>query len=395
MQRYVKFPFFYFFVAASIGLLLRWHFVEPIGWLKFPFWLHAHSHLMFLGWIFNLILLALTGEFVAPGQRGKYHKLFLAIQGVLLIMLVAFPLQGYGVVSIAVSTLHTILVCIFIVWFFRDTKDNSHLLPVKLSRIALLFFILSFLGPLSLGPLMMNNLAQSQWYYFAVYFYLHFQYNGVFTFAVFSLFFQWLQREGVDYSKRQASLFSYWMLIACSPAYFLSTLWASPGMFFSATGAIAAGMQGIALGFLITVLRSVPRIVFSQLPFIVKAFLLTAFTAFFVKLLLQALSAFPAVALLAYNVRNYIMAYLHLVLLGMITTFLLAWCIAKQWLSLSSPAGILFLIGFAGTEWILISKPFHISPVINTPVLIYFFSLLIAVAIGFYFLRAVFGQPSG
>ncbi|MBA4054858.1 MAG: hypothetical protein C0490_09115, partial [Marivirga sp.] len=58
MQKLFSIPLIFFFIASCIGLMLRWHFVSAISWLKYPYWLHAHSHIMFLGWIFNALMLA-------------------------------------------------------------------------------------------------------------------------------------------------------------------------------------------------------------------------------------------------------------------------------------------------------------------------------------------------
>jgi hypothetical protein len=49
-----------------------------------------------------------------------------------------------------------------------------------------------------------------------------------------------------------------------------------------------------------------------------------------IKLWLQFFSAFPAVAEIAYDVRNFIVAYLHLVLIGFISILTFAFILIKQ-----------------------------------------------------------------
>ena len=332
MQKYVRFPFLFFFLAACVGLLLRWHFISPLSWLKFPYWLHAHSHLVFLGWIFNLLSLAFIHTHIEEVHKTKYIAIFLIIQVLLLGMLISFPLQGYGFYSILISTLHTVVVGVFVIWFFKDTSNKRYDPSRWFARISLIFFLISALGPFSLGPLMVNGLVYTKWYYFAVYYYLHFQYNGVFTFGVLSLFFGLLKERGVIVDQLLVRRFGYLMLIACFPAYFLSTLWAMPGLVFNIIGLVAALMQLVAFIYFIKIVRSIPASMIKNVSRTARLLFAVAFLSFILKLILQTWSAHPHIAQLAYEIRNYVMAYLHLVLLGMVTCFLLGWSLERKWI---------------------------------------------------------------
>ncbi len=377
MQKYVRFPVLFFFMAACVGLLLRWHFISPISWLKFPYWLHAHSHLMFLGWIFNLLMLAFIHNHVDQDKRNRYKTLFLIIQVLLLGMLISFPLQGYGTYSILLSTFHTIGVGVFAFWFFKDTKHSGFNPSRLFARISLFFFLISSLGPFTLGPLMVNGLVQTNWYYFAVYYYLHFQYNGVFTFGVLSMFFELLNNKGIIVDQHATRRFGHLMIIACFPAYFLSTLWSTPGLLFNGIGLVAALMQLIALFYFIQMLRSVSPVYIKRISSPAKILFVVALLSFIAKLILQLLSGHPATAQLAYEVRNYVMAYLHLVLVGMISSFLLGWCIEMNWIKNPSLYKIVFfLTGFVGMEIILVSRIQTAGSLINSPNLLFVFSCL-------------------
>lgn len=382
MQKYARFPFLFFFLAACIGLLLRLHFLSPLAWLKFPYWLHAHSHLMFLGWVFNLLSLAFIHAHIEEHHRKKYITLFLIIQVLLLGMLISFPLQGYGIYSIAISTLHTVAVGLFAFWFFKDTASMGYNPSRWFACISLTFFLISALGPFSLGPLMVNGLGYTKWYYFAVYYYLHFQYNGVFTFGVLSLFFGLLSERGVIVDQILVKRFGNLMLIACFPIYFLSTLWAKPGMIFNIIGLVAAIIQLVALIYFIKIARSIPASVIKKVSLSARLLLVVAFLSFALKLILQALSAHPHTAQLAYEIRNYVMAYLHLVLFGMISCFLLAWSLEKGWLRKTGLTGIvLFVIGFIGMEITLISNNSFHGSMINAASLLFIFSAIILMGI--------------
>jgi len=380
MQKYVKFPFLFFLLAACVGLLLRWHLMSPVSWLKFPYWLHAHSHLMFLGWIFNLLSLAFIHAHIAEHLRKKYITLFLIIQVLQLGMLISFPLQGYGFYSILISALHTLVVAVFTIWFLKDTKNNVADPSCWFARISLIFFLVSALGPFSLGPLMVNGLVYSKWYYFAVYYYLHFQYNGVFTFGVFSLFFGLLKERDVIVNQSLVKQLGYLMLIACFPAYFLSTLWSKPGFLFNIIGLGAALMQLMALIYCIKIVKSIATSVTKNVSLPARILFVVAFLSFILKLILQTLSAHPHIAQLAYEVRNYVMAYLHLVLIGMISSFLLAWSMERGWLDKNSPIGVFcFTGGFIGMEMMLVvNSPFTGLMFESASVLMFFSSIMLA-----------------
>src|SRR5688572_3400607 len=101
-----------------MGLLLRMQLALPIHGITFSFLLHGHSHVMFLGWVFNVFLIAYVTEFT-EGDQKTFKLIFWILQALVAGMLISFPLQGYGLVSIILSTLHTLLVFVFIAVFFK------------------------------------------------------------------------------------------------------------------------------------------------------------------------------------------------------------------------------------------------------------------------------------
>jgi len=355
MQRLIKLPLVFLFIASLIGLALRWHYYQPIAGLNYRFWLHAHSHVMFLGWVFNALFIGYVIGFLPNASQQWYKKPFYIINFLFLVMLIAFPLQGYGVYSIAVSTLHTMIVIVVAIRFFKDTKSDKLNIAIWFARISLVFFIISALGPFVVGALVANGLGQSNWYHLAVYYYLHFQYNGVFTFGIFALFFHLLQQKKITINLNQAKKFRVLLFISCFPAYALSTLWANPPWFFYGVGLLAALGQLVALYYLWSALRdgwSKLKQSVSQSSWVL---LMTSMLALVVKLILQLFSVHPSVAMLAYEMRFYVIAYLHLVLIGAISFFLLAWYNEQGWVSLKRLHIYLLLTGFVTSELIMIS----------------------------------------
>src|SRR5690606_13927400 len=211
-----------------------------------------------------------------------------------------------------------------------------------------------------LGPLVSNGLAHTNWYYFSIYYYLHFQYNGVFIFGVIGLFLKVLEDYHFSFDKRKAQRFGTLLSVSTFLAYVLSTLWASPGLLFNIVGGIAALLQLIALFYFIQLLPSVQKL---KLFFSATTLWLwkAALFCLILKCFLQLLSAHPFVAELAFHNRAYVIAYLHLVLIGVITFFLIGWYEANNLLSYNPKWGVLLLItGFIATEICLITAS-HIA----------------------------------
>ena len=343
---------------------------------------------MFLGWIFNVLYLSFVEYHLPQKNQAPYLKFFLVLQTLVMAMMISFPLQGYGLYSIIFSTLHTFAAIGFIILFILRTKGQRSV-SLWFARVALVFFFISTAGPFSLGYLMSNGLGQSHWYNFSIYYYLHFQYNGFFLFGIFSLFYQLLERKQITFNFKSALLFGRLMALACVLAYSLSILFAKPGLFFNATGAVAGVLQIIAtivfLRQLVSLRRQI-RVHFHPLTYpLLKVVLL----AFVVKVLLQLFSADPQIAQLAYALRPVVIAYLHLVLLGIITLFVMLWYVERGFVSesLALKSLSVLLIGFLGSEICLVMIPWwpgFLTTAITPAVAVFGFSVLLLMG-GFLF----------
>src|SRR5690606_31168184 len=103
--------------------------------------------------------------------------------------------------------------------------------------------------------------------------------------------------------------------------------------------------------------------------------------SFLLKLLLQTLSAFPAIAELAYVYNYYVIAYLHLVLIGIITLSMLIWYIEQGMLSVSLIWILLLLTGFILSELVMVLVPsIQLLARYSAPIL---FSVSILMFVGF------------
>jgi hypothetical protein len=120
----------------------------------------------------------------------------------------------------------------------------------------------------------------------------------------------------------------------------------------------------------------------------VQAILHLSFICLAVKIILQFVSAWPVIAVLAYHQRNFVIAYLHLVLLGVISLFLIGWMILSFGISgkriLRMSVG-LFGVAFVITELLLIAWP--VSSIVhhtfsNYTLVLLLFSALLPISIG-------------
>ena len=83
-----------------------------------------------------------------------------------------------------------------------------------------------------------------------------------------------------------------------------------------------------------------------------------SFAALGLKLVLQLISAFPTAALFANEFRSIVIAYLHVVLLGFISLFLIAWLMQKRQIESNAPWAVALIVtGFIGSETLLAISP--------------------------------------
>lgn len=152
-----------FILAGSTGVLMRFGLLSGFPWgLQYTNVRHAHSHLMYFGWVtpalMGLIaawLPALTGRPLTPMLQARFR----AVIGAILLLAVgaysAFLLYGYrpaqiGGLRLPISTILASLNMIgwyaFIVIYRQATKDAARVSPLRLWDAALAFLVLASLG---------------------------------------------------------------------------------------------------------------------------------------------------------------------------------------------------------------------------------------------------------
>jgi hypothetical protein len=179
--------------------------------------------------------------------------------------------------------------------------------------------IISGLGPVALGPIITLGYRETFWYEFAVYFYLHFQYNGWFSLAIFGIIF--LSLGTVKVSR----IWLYIINLSIVLTYLLSTLGIRPPTWVYYLGGFGALLQIIPFIYLLIVILKNHKLILSISRPFTNALLLISLMAFETKLYLQFFSSIPSIADWALHSKNTIIAYLHFVLLGFVSSFLIAW----------------------------------------------------------------------
>jgi uncharacterized membrane protein len=241
----------------------------------------------------------------------------------------------------------------YLAWMIWPASSNQkNQVSVLFLRAGIIYMLLSSLGPFATGPLTVLGKSSTNLYSDVIYFYLHFQYNGWFCFIILAVLLKLLEKQGIaNHGKKVFLLFNF----ACLPAFFLSTLWHHPGLVFNIIGGIAGLMQLAAVYYLI---KDCKNLRFEN-SFISKLFKFIL-SALVLKLVLQFLSVLPLVADLAFQNRGFIIAYLHLVLLGFISLSGIFFLISSETGLITNQmrsATLVFIFSFVTTELLLVLQP--------------------------------------
>ncbi|MFZ6025626.1 MAG: hypothetical protein ACOYVG_14340 [Bacteroidota bacterium] len=320
-HKWVRIAIFNLILVALLGFIMRYKIMYPLPWVHQKHVLHAHSHFAFSGWITQLLMIFLVWCLQEKDRAlQRYEPILKANLFTAYGMLLSFPFQGYGLVSISFSTA-SILVSYWFAWLFW--KDiNKQLLPTaNWFKAALFFLVISSFGAFGLSVMMTNQWMNQQWYLAAVYFFLHFQYNGWFFFACMGLLFTMLHRY-IPLLKYEQRIFRLFVL-ACLPAYCLSVLWLPLPLWVYIAVAIAAMAQVLGCFYLWKAMVMHKHQFKTAWPIMAQRTGLLVFLALAIKLLLQLFSTVPSLSDLAFGFRPVVIGYLHLVLLGIISLFLL------------------------------------------------------------------------
>lgn len=354
-QHWLVTCFVNFFIASVMGLLLRLMYVTPVEWINFQFLLHGHSHVAMLGWVYLMLYSLIVHFFLTKEaqQKAVYNRLFWVTQFSVIGMMFRFPVEGYALFSIAFSTLHIFCSYIFCRQIWKDAQPSS-LSEKKLLRAALVFMVVSTVGVWCLGPAVGLLGKASAFYQISIQFFLHFQFNGWFLFAVLALFFNQLKAK-ID--EKQFQLFYILLIVSTILTLALPVSWYLDNPVFYWINALGVTLQLGAFGVFIKIIKPKIPIFFSTLKRIEKIIYGFALFSLGLKVGIQLIALLPGLDQVSHQIRNFVIGYIHLTMLGIISGFLFGIALKNNFLNpkkVLTKWGIkLFLLGFVLTESLL------------------------------------------
>lgn len=325
IRKWLIISFFNLLLVALLGLIMRYKLAFPLPSIDQKHTLHSHSHFAFTGWVTQTLMVLLV-HYLAQIRNEyclkKYSWLLTANLICSYGMLVFFFFQGYAFFSILFSTLSLFVSYTFSILYWRDlNKVKEKNIGHKWIKASFIFAAISSLGAYTLAYMMSNQVVNQRLYIAAIYFFLHFQYNGWFFFAGLGLFFSKLRNIGSNKEKRRI----FWLFAAsCVPAYLLSALWIPFPDWVYWILILSVAAQLIGWGIMLSYLRKnshdfAPMVKTGRILFFLAGI------AFTIKLFLQSGSVHPELSKLSYSFRPIIIGYLHLVLLAVTSVFLLGY----------------------------------------------------------------------
>lgn len=360
MQRsfWLKFSIFNFLIVALLGVTMRYKILYSMPFLDQKHLQEAHSHFAFYAWITTAIyvlILNYLSKINSAINLKKYEKLIIINLIASFSMLGTFIYGGYFWASIAGST--TALLCSFAFFFFFIRDSNKIQDTSKIWFLAGLFFaVISSVGVFNLGFMMMSKTATQDLYLASEYYYLHFQYNGFFIFSCIGFLLFSMKQAGSAISEKQNKLIFWLLFFGCVIGYGLSVLWMKMPVYIFAVIVVATIGQTIGAVMLYLFVKKNWTNLVLKWSKMHRFVLMYAGFAFAVKIALQLGSNIPALNQFAFGFRNVVIAYLHLVLLMCIATFLVNQILATNYFTITKKLllGVkLLLLGIFLNEFIL------------------------------------------
>lgn len=357
---FLHFAIFLFVITGLSGVFMRYTPFLNSLLIKYEYVLHAHSHIAILGWAFLGVFVIFLSLFW-KNIKEKKHAIILTstIFVVSFIMFISFLYEGYATYSIIMSTLHIFVEYWAIYFIYRQVKSQDDLPKISKYFIygSLLTLVLSTIGPFLLGYLGATGLKESVYFEMAIYFYLHFQYNGWLSLFLIGLFIIILHKRNIGLPTKLLT-YGFWIyFIALFPWFLSSISWINIGIY----GEILAvsGSIGQCVGIIIVLvaigkMRGLIKQTFSKVTMISLAF---TFLLLLFKSVMELGLISPTLSSLVFDTRPVVIGYLHLTLLGFVSLFILS---QYQMIHLINTNKnpfvvglIIFLVGFIMNELLL------------------------------------------
>lgn len=339
-----------FLIAALLGLVLRYAFIGEIDF-NFRFLTHAHSHVAMLGWLYLMLYSFIVYRYI-PHIRKIYHYLFLVTQIAVIGMLFSFPFQGYAAFSIVFSSLHIFASYFFVILILKDLKPFDSI-DKQFIRAALWLMVISTLGIWCLPVSIVLFGKNSETYNIAIQTFLHFQFNGWFMFSVIGLFVKFLMKYSI---KKNTSLNKAlgWLILSVVFTLTLPISWFIKLPVLNIINSLGVIFQLIGFYHLIIALKKPLNTFLSSATFYIKTLVYFILISMVIKVLFQSFSVVPEVNEASIQIRNLVIGFIHLLMLGVISGALLFFLslegVFKQRKIVAQIGLSLFMLGFVLSE---------------------------------------------
>ncbi len=337
--------------AVSLsGFLLRTKFNFALPWLNYNYLLEAHSHFTFCGWISLALMSLMIREFLPMPVAGRsVYKWILGLTTVCSwAMLITFSVQGYSAVASWLFMFFLLVSYLFAWIFVRDLIKSKPAKPVMLLTVAsLLCLVLSSGGAIIIAYIHNSGSLNVTLYRNALVGYLHFQYNGFFSLVVFALLFKYKDSAQDASIRKKLSQFAFIYCCSVIPSLFLTFLWEDVHPIVRVVAVMGCLLVLLSMYFFVRC----ARVLIDKLqeePMVVRILLYLSLGSLILKMFLQGFTLFPEIGNAIFGSRPIIMSFLHLVFLGFVSLFILAYMMLKGFIDRKSRFAKMALITFAG-----------------------------------------------
>ena len=388
----IQWAFLYFIITILLGLSLRVSYIADV-FFNIRHVTHSHSHIGLLGWIYTILSSLICQYFLRETDRKPYFILFICTQFCILGMLFSFPFGGYFLYSIIFSSLFIICTYWFSIFFLKRSKkynfirfsisksvdvENDKPLSLKFVHWGIYFLILSSIGIWLLPVAIVKAGKGSDWYNSALYFFLHFQYNGWFLAVLFGLLVGEIEHKSLLNSKRlKGALYNF--VIGTIGSVTLSWV----GFFNEPILYIIGNISGFLL------LASIFELYRAYMQLEKPAFLMQIFLLLcMLKTIFMFLGSFPWIAEVVLPNREFVISYLHFTFLGVIGFGVLHFLEKNLHIHFPYWSLSLYTTAFVGSEILITYKGIAILCELFVPnnyyLLLVVFSSLFFIAVGYW-----------
>ncbi len=360
-QFWITVALFNLCIVAALGVLLRTKMVFPLESIEFSNILEAHYHFAMNGWITSTLMVLMVYELLPelinrkPVYQWMRWGMLLSSYGLAL----SFIIDGYTTVTMIIITFYIVLVFLFSWIFIKDLIKAKPVKPVLiLCTCALVSLVLSCIGPETfLGFVLAAHSMNILLFRDTAYTYLHFQYNGFFPLAIFALFFNYIGSKDISLkAQKYMHKIAIMLPVIILPTLFLSYLWHYPNVYVRSIAALGCICMFVFMFLFYRLLSSVWAHLklmdrYSKFLGVLSIISLT------VKVILQTGTLIPYVGIIVFGNRPIIIGYIHLVMLGFITLFLLSYFLQNAFLNsnttVTKTAILIFASGVVINELLL------------------------------------------